>query len=173
MVRRGSGPVYVFDASAWIDCNERAGDNRIPPLLARLYGTRRICSPKQVFKELEKPGEISEWVEERRATLLEPRGWPPEFTANVGRVQFEFPAMGRATGTKRRADPFVVAAALTYYTEQRPWIVVAGESRKGRAARKIPSVCDHYGIECITLEELIARELPYEDRYSDDDFLPI
>lgn len=102
-----------------------------------------------------------------------PKGWPPEYTANVGRVQYEFPGMGRATGTKRRADPYVVAAALTYNSDVQPWIVVAGESRKGRPARKIPGVCDALGIECITVEDLIERELPYEDRYSEDDFQPI
>ena len=105
--------------------------------------------------------------------LIMPKGWPPEFTANVGKVQFEFPAMGGATGTKRRADPFVVATALTYNSDAEQWLVVAGESRKGRPARKIPTVCDHYGIECITLEDLISRELPYEERYSEDDFEPI
>jgi hypothetical protein len=160
MARPDKGPIYIFDASAWIECNERAGDNRIPILLNRLHEKHRLCSPKEVFQELERPGEISAWVEERRASLNAPRGMPPAYARNVGVVQHRFPNMGKAFGAKRRADPFVVGLSLTYNNEHQPWIVVTAESRANRPQRKIPGVCDILGLPCISLEELIERELP-------------
>lgn len=159
MVRRANGPVYVFDASAWIDCNGRAGDNRIPVLLNRLFAGNRIHSPKEVFGELVKPGEISEWAKERRTKLNAPHGLPQEYVDNVGDVQYRYPGMGRAMGTKRRGDPYVVGLAITY----QPWIVVCGELHEKRPRRKIRGVCHELGIGCITLEELIEVELGNEE----------
>lgn len=160
MARRPDrGPIYIFDSAAWIECNGRAGDNRIPTLLDSLHGRRRICSPKQVFKELEKPGEISAWVQERRSELQAIRGLPPEYARNVGTVQWRFPSMGKAMGPKERADPFVVGLSLTMNSDKQPWIVVTSESRKKRPNRKIPGVCDILGLQCISLDELIELEL--------------
>jgi hypothetical protein len=172
MVRRANGPVYILDSSAWIECNQRAGDNRIPVLLDRLFDGRRICSPKEVFAELERPGEIMRWVDGKRLKLNEPNGMPAPYAANVGKVQLNYPGMSPPLSTKRRADPFVVALALTYDSPDRRWIVVSGESRKRRPRRKIPGVCKELGLECITLDDLIDLELPGE-RYSEDDFIPI
>lgn len=169
MARPDRGPIFVLDASAWIDCNERAGDNRIPVLLNRLYAEGRLCSPKEVFKELERPGEISDWAKERRTKLNAPHGMPRDYALNIGRVQFQFPAMGGATGTKQKADPYVVALALTFNREDRPWIVVAGETRANRPRRKIRGVCDELKLECLSIDELMERLLP-EDGDEEIDF---
>lgn len=160
MVQLGRGPIYIFDTSAWIECNEQEGDNRIPVLLGKLYDAGRVCHPKEVTAELERPAQISAWLQERRAKLNAPRGMPPEYARNVGLVQFRFPGMGKALGDKRRADPFVVALALTYHTANQPWIVVTGESRNNRPRRKISGACDELGLPCITLAELIELEVP-------------
>jgi hypothetical protein len=112
-----------------------------------------------VFVELEKPGEISEWAKERRTALTAIRGLPPEYARNVGQVQFRFPAMGKALGTKDRADPYVVALGLTMTSDRQPWIVVTTETMKKRPMRKIPGVCDALGVKCISLDELIELEL--------------
>jgi hypothetical protein len=163
MVRRADGPIYVFDASAWIDCNGRAGDNRIPVLLDQLFAGKRLHSPKEVFGELQKPGEISEWAKERQRHLSFPHGLPQEYTNNVGDVQWRYPGMGRATGTRRRADPYVVGLARTYDSDQQPWIVVCGEGHEKRPRRKIRGVCYELGIKCVTIEELIEMELGSEN----------
>jgi hypothetical protein len=172
MVRRANGPVYILDTSAWIECNQRAGDNRIPGLLDKLFDGRRICSPKEVFAELERPGQLSLWIDGKRAKLNEPTGLPPEYAANIGMVAMKYPGMSPPLSTRRRADPFVVALALTYDSPVQRWIVVSGESRKRRPRRKIPGVCKELGLDCITLDDLIDRELPGE-RYTEDDFEPI
>jgi hypothetical protein len=163
MVRPGNGPIYVFDTSAWLDCNDRGGDNRIPTLLDALFAAGRICNPKEVAGELERPGALSDWVKMHRTALNHPRGLPPDYARNIGLVQFKFPAMGKALGTKRRADPFVVALALTYHCEEQAWIVVAGETRNNRPRRKIAGACEELGLQCITLDQLIERELPNDE----------
>lgn len=88
---------------------------------------------------------------------------PPEFARNVGIVQFRFPGMGKAMGPKERADPFVVALSLTFNSDHQPWIVVTSESKRRRPMRKIPGACDALGLKCITLDELIERELGNEE----------
>jgi hypothetical protein len=159
MVQLGRGPIYIFDASAWITCNEQAGDNRIPVLMNKLFDSGRLCNPKEVMGELERPGLISDWAKERRAKLNYPHGLPRDYAGNVGLVQHRFPGMGKAMGSKRRADPFVVALALTYHCEAQHWVIVTGESGK-RPRRKIKGACDELGLPCITLAELIEVELP-------------
>jgi hypothetical protein len=160
MVQTGRGPIYIFDSSVWIDCDGRTGDNRIPILLERLFQSGRLCSPKEVFAELERADSISPWVHERRTKLNAPRGLPVDYARNIGLVQHRFPAMGKALGPRRRADPFVVALSLTYNSDQQPWIVVCAESRNNRPNRKVPGACDALGLPCITLDQLIEREVP-------------
>ena len=160
MVQLGRGPIYIFDTSAWIDCNDQAGDNRIPVLLNKLFDSERLCNPKEVPGEMERAGLISDWVKERRAKLKYPRGLPRDYAQNVGRVQHRFPGMGKAMGPKRRADPFIIALALTYHCEDQHWIVVTSETGNRRPRRKIKGACDELGLPCITLQELIELELP-------------
>lgn len=163
MGRPGKRPHYVFDASAWIDANERAGDNRIPVLLNRLHDAKRIHSPKQVFKELERPGLLTDWIEERRQKLTAPRGLPNAYSRKVGEIQWRYPGMGRALGAKERGDPYVVALAAANSSDDVPWIVVCAETLKNRPRRKIPGVCADLGVRCITLAELIELELPDDE----------
>lgn len=160
MVRPGNGPIYIFDTSAWLDCDSRGGDNRIPALLDSLYDVGRICHPKEVVGELERPGAISDWVRERRGSLNYPRGLPQDYARNIGIVQWRYPAMGKALGTRRRADPFVVALALTNHCDEQHWVVVTGETMNNRPRRKIAGACAELGLPCITVDQLIERELP-------------
>lgn len=160
MVPPSKGTIYIFDTSAWVECNDRTGDNRIPTLLQKLHQEGRIKSPKQVFHELQRPGEISDWVQENRLKMNAPRGLPPEYARNLGVVQHRFPGMGRALGGKERADPYVVALALTNNEiNSEKWVVVTGESRNNRPRRKITGACDELGLQCIILDEVLEVEV--------------
>ena len=67
--------------------------------------------------------------------------------------------MGKATGHRERADPYVVALAATNDPpEERGWVVVTGESDRKRPRRKIKGACNELGLPCISLDELLARE---------------
>lgn len=50
------------------------------------------------------------------------------------------------------ADPFVIASA--YF---RKGCAVTEETYKPNAA-KIPNICEHYEIDCISLEDLMKKE---------------
>jgi hypothetical protein len=52
----------------------------------------------------------------------------------------------------RNADPFVIARAAV---AQCP--VVSMEQFKDNAA-KIPNICRHFGVECLSLEQFMERE---------------
>ena len=82
MAGQGGKTTYIFDTSAWIECNERAGDNRIPAMLDALHKDKRIKCPKEVFRELEKPGQISDWAKENRRGMIAPRGLPADYAVN-------------------------------------------------------------------------------------------
>lgn len=50
------------------------------------------------------------------------------------------------------ADPFLIARAMVTGA-----VVVTEEKRKGNAA-KIPNVCEHFNVDYMTLEDLMAEE---------------
>lgn len=163
MAEQDKKTLYIFDTAAWIECDGPAGDNRIPIALEKALGDKRLKTPKAVFGELEKPGAISDWAKKNRRKMSAPRGLPPAYARNLGIVQFKYPGMGRAFGTKERADPHVVALAMTYIEGDYCCVVVTAESRNNRPRRKVSGVCDELKIECITLAEFLDREVDDEE----------
>jgi hypothetical protein len=79
-------------------------------------------------------------------------------------VTHQFPGMASARGRKEKADQYVVGVALYLNRTSNPTqhIVVAGESLAKRPNRKIPRACQHFGVECCGLMEMLAREFPDE-----------
>lgn len=67
--------------------------------------------------------------------------------------------MGKALGTKDRADPHVVALGLTLNCADQPCVIVTSESLNNRRLRKITGACKGLGLGCITLAELLEREV--------------
>ena len=70
--------------------------------------------------------------------------------------------MAGARGRKEKADPWVIALAIHERTYADEPIVVCNETINNRPNRKIPTACDHYGVECLTLLEMLNREYPAE-----------
>ena len=150
--------VYIFDTNVWVAIDGHPKSNRIPALLNRLLNDGRLKSPKPVFGELIRAGEYSEWAKDNRRKITYPSRMNPDYAANVGLVQMLFPGMGRALGSRERADPWVVAAALTEGAKGQDCCVVTTESLHRRPNRKIPGACKQLGIACITLNELLEAE---------------
>jgi hypothetical protein len=73
--------------------------------------------------------------------------------------------MAGARGQKERADQYVVGMAMYLNETANPvrHIVVAGETIVARPSRKIPRACQHFGVECIGLTEMLRREFPEEN----------
>jgi len=116
-----------------------------------------LLSTKEVWNELEggdphKP--LQDWLKARKNLFTTPTQAELSF---VGRI-FAVDHFQTLIGEKQRlrgmpvADPFVIAAAAI-----RGGTVVSEEQFKPNAA-KIPNVCRHFSIGCVSLEEFMAKE---------------
>ena len=98
--------------------------------------------------EREEPDHVFAWAKQNGAVFTTPSAAETEFVGQILGVQHFQQIIGtkaRFTGTPV-ADPFVIACAAV-----RTGTVVTEERRKPNSA-KIPSVCDHFGIDSVNLE---------------------
>lgn len=150
---------YVFDNSPLSALFRNYYRRRFPSLWRRfddLVIDGNIVSTREVRRELEDgPDEsLREWVAQNRELFTIPNAEEGAFVARIYVVphfqqNIELQKLLRGG---RNADPFVIAkAALTEGT------VVTMERIRPNAA-KIPNICDHFGIPCMTLEEFMESE---------------
>lgn len=150
---------YVFDTSSFSVCGNYF-PARFPSFWQSFDALVRagdIVSVREVRNELDNQSRwqhLHDWVDSNRAIFLLP---DPEETRFVTRI-FSVPHFQQLIGTTQRlagrpvADPFVIASA--HYREG---IVVTEESHRPNAA-KIPNVCEHFGIACLSIEQIMERE---------------
>jgi len=143
---------YVFDTSSFIRLNSYYPDI-FPGFWQQFDETvaaGEIVSTREVLRELEReePDHVFAWAKRNGGVFTTPTGAETEF---VGRI-LAVPHFQQIIGTKARltgtpvADPFVIASAAV-----RKGTVVTEERRKQNSA-KIPTVCDHFGIQSVNLE---------------------
>jgi len=72
--------------------------------------------------------------------------------------------MSGARGKRNKADPYLVAYAAYRNATENPTVccVVSDESAAVRRGRKIPTACAAFGVEPLTLKEMLQREFPEE-----------
>ena len=150
---------FVFDASSLVVLKNFYPD-RFPTLWANidgLVGAGRLVSVREVFHELAAYDDvdfIQEWAKDNKQIFLAPSQAETLFVAKIFRVphfQNLIAQRSRLNG-KPVADPFVIASAW-----ERGGTVVTEESLKPNAA-KIPNVCKHFNIRCISLEGFMEEE---------------
>ncbi|WP_292519208.1 PIN domain-containing protein [Mesorhizobium sp.] len=115
-----------------------------------------IVSVREVWRELQACPEtnVIEWAKGNLDMFKAPT---PAETAFVGEI-FAVPHFRQLISAKARmtgqpvADPFLIAAAKICNGT-----VVTQERLKPNAA-KIPNVCDHFGIPCLTFEGFLKTE---------------
>jgi hypothetical protein len=121
-----------------------------------LVDTGKILSTREVLREIkDSPIEsLRQWAADHRAIFATPTAEEAEFVARIYRVQhFQHNIeVKKLLNGGHNADPFVIArAAVTGGT------VVTMERFKDNAA-KIPNICRHFELSCITLEEFMQAE---------------
>ena len=157
--------LYLLDANVLIRSH---GDyyprNRIPQFWAWLLAQSKrglIKMPSQIYKEVsESADSLGEWLREKevRSSLVLDgldirhtyqdvltRGYAPDLDES------ELPKVGR--------DPFLIAAALKLHNS----CVVTKEvssPKKCRANRKIPDVCNQFGVRCVN-DFVLYKELNF------------
>jgi hypothetical protein len=155
--------VYVVDSSSWISVDGNPDANRILLHLDILIQRGRVKCPPEVWNEIRSAYMVG-WLKGKRKDIVHNLRQNVDFLKKVGEVTIKYPAMAGARGTRNRADPYVVAYAAYRNETENPilCVVVSDESALIRPNRKIPTACKTFGVEPITLMEMLKREFPEE-----------
>ena len=150
---------YVFDNSPLSTLFRNYYRSRFSSLWRRfddLVVNGDIVSTREVYREIEDgPVEsLREWAAQNGELFTIPNAEEGAFVARIFAVQHFQQNIERQKMLKggRIADPFVIAkAAVTKRT------VVTMEQWQPNAV-KIPNICDHFGVPCMTLEDFMETE---------------
>jgi hypothetical protein len=151
--------MYVFDTSPLSALFKNYYPKRFPTLWANfdaLVAAGNLVSTREVAHEIaDGPVEsLRNWADGHQALFPAPGAAEGAFVAqiySVGHFQQNIEQQKLLKGG-RNADPFVVARA---FAEQ--GTVVTMELLKPNSA-KIPNICAHFNIPCMTLEEFMEAE---------------
>jgi hypothetical protein len=151
--------VYAFDTSPLSTLFKNYYPKRFPSLWKNFDGlvaAGGLVSTREVFREIiDGPiAELRQWVEANQALFATPTADEGAFVAKIYAVQHFQQNLEQQKLLKggRNADAFIIARAAV---EDRS--VVTMEVFKANAA-KIPNICRHFGIVCLTLEEFMEAE---------------
>ncbi len=150
---------YVFDNSPLSTLFKNYYRRRFPSLwqhFDELVVNGDIISTREVLREIEDgaPESLREWAALNRKLFTTPNVEEGAFVARIYAVKHFQQNIERQKMLKggRIADPFIIAkAAVT------DCIVVTMEQLRPNAV-KIPNICDHFGIPCMTLEDFMESE---------------
>jgi len=121
-----------------------------------LVAEGRIVSTREALREIEDgaPENLLDWARDHQALFAIPTAAEGAFVARIYGVAHFQQNIEQQKLLKggRNADPFVIAKAAV---EGRT--VVTMEQFKTNAA-KIPNICRHFGVPCLSLEEFFEAE---------------
>jgi hypothetical protein len=159
---------YSIDTSVFLDiwCPPEGNifsSERMPELWAhieRLIDEGKIIASKEVLDELERNAnpELTAWLKDHKGMFVFSKAQLDAASSIINEFYSQYkngykPEVGDA------ADPFVVSTAMVHSA-----VVITQEHRQPAHipsevnVPKIPSVCEHYGIECVNIEQFITRE---------------
>ncbi len=151
--------IYIFDSGPLIWMFRYYYPDRFPSLWEQfneLIAKERIISVKEVSRELGGQDDpLAYWVKDNKQIFKEPTQNEMIFIRNIFQVS-HFQGLVRKQEHlqgKPVADPFVIAKANSV----QDGCVVTTEKYKENAP-KIPNVCKHFNILCITLEQFMKQE---------------
>lgn len=145
--------IYVFDTSAFRVLRHYY-PKRFPSLwdgIDELIDADEFVSVREVYNELQDfndEGFLLEWAKDRKAIFRKPNDKETEFVAKILVVKHFQTLIGKQNLLKGKpvADPFIVAAAHVHEG------TVVTEERHKKNAAKIPNVCEHFEVPCVSLE---------------------
>lgn len=150
---------YAFETSSFSVLFKHFYRKRFPSLWNRfdiLVDNAQIASTREVSREIKDSSleNLRKWLNDHQSLFTTPTAEEGAFVTRI----YATPHFQQNIEQKKiwkggkNADPFVIAkAAVSGYT------VVTEESLKSNAA-KIPNICKHFGIQCITLEQFMEKE---------------
>ena len=154
---------YWLDSNVFIEGKKGPYGFDIAPgfwtVMDELVEDGRIACPAMVYYEvLDTPDDLADWAQHRKASGLfaEPDpGVQKAYRTVVEFVSRHYPNNQARRRFLDRADPWVIAHSLA-----RGGTVVSMEGRvpTGSQQTKIPNVCAHLGVRCVTTYQML-REL--------------
>lgn len=150
---------YVFDNSPLSTLFKNFYRNRFPSLWVLfddLVATGRIVSTREVLREIEDgpTKSLRDWAAQNQQLFTVPTAAEGAFVTRIyanPHFQQNIEQQKILKGGKN-ADPFVIAKAFVVQGT-----VVTMELFKPNGA-KIPNICRHFNIQCVTLEEFMEEE---------------
>lgn len=150
---------YVFDNGPLSALFRNYYRNRFPSLWQRfdqLVDDGRLVSTREVLREIEDSSieSLVEWASQHRDLFATPTTEQGAFVVKiyaVARFQQNIEQKKLLRGGKV-ADPFVIARAACENLT-----VVTTELMKPNAV-KIPNICAHFGVKCLSLPEFMEAE---------------
>ena len=150
---------YVFDNSPLSTLFRNFYRGRFPTLwqhFDELVDNGDIVSTREALREIEDGAveKLREWAAQNGELFTIPNAEEGAFVTRIYAVRHFQQNIERQKILKggRNADPFVIAkAAVTERT------VVTMEQQQPNAV-KIPNICDHFGVPCMTLEDFMETE---------------
>ena len=156
---------YCTDTSALIELHATYGSDVFVSLwqnVAGLVKEGRLMAPREVLREIEKKDDdLLKWVKKHRKIFREQE---IEQIQRAQEILSHFPKLIDPAKEIPDADPFVVALAIIENTKRQDTLfkgqcIVVTQEKSSRGTRpKIPDVCQHYGIECISVAGLFRKE---------------
>lgn len=148
--------MFVFDTSSfingWRDHYPPATFAGVWDLIGAGLDDGRIIAPREVFREIARmDDEVHAWARLRADRFVDPI---TEVQQAVGDIYCQFPK----PGVRDAADPWVIAEAKV-----RNLTVVTYEGRAfsgevlPSAPKKMPGICAHFGVPCVTLPTAIGQ----------------
>lgn len=151
---------YVFDTNVFILFFSSYYPDSFPTLwkqFDQLVANGQITSTREVRRELEGRGNktLQNWLKTAKELFPAPtaneaqfvRKILEDFQHNIGRRQLH-------KGGKS-ADPFVIARAKILRATV---VTLESESEQNTKSAKIPNICKHFSIPCVSLERFMKLE---------------
>jgi hypothetical protein len=151
--------VYVFDNSPLSTLFRNYYRKRFPSLWKNfdaLVSGSGLVSTREVYREIEDSNipDLREWAEKNQSLFPVPTANEGAFVAKIYAVPHFQQNIEQQKLLKggRNADPFVIAKAAVDGAT-----VVTMELFKENAT-KIPNICKHFDVPCVTLEQFMEAE---------------
>jgi hypothetical protein len=151
--------MYVFDNAPLSTLFKNYYPKRFPTLwknFNELVGAGNLVSTREVLREIEDgpKGGLHAWANDHQPLFPAPGADEAAFVGEIYAVEHfqQNIEQQKLLNGGRNADPFIIARAAV---ERKT--VVTMELPKPNAA-KIPNICGHFKVPCLTLEQFMEAE---------------
>lgn len=154
--------IYCIDASSLIKLKQDFPRQVFPTLWERveeMARAGRLIAPDEVLQEIKNDDVLGPWAKQKLEMF---RKLDQEQLDAASDVTCRFPSLAKPGRFGPAADPFVVALAQLENQKLSDSLFAAGSRcvvvSEERGPGKIPGVCSHYKLSCVTLVDLFQRE---------------